>query len=727
MPKTHFYHGNVHLALDSYNGEILAIRNLTTGDNLIKNAMCAPATYVYQPFTFKLSDGKQSSQYHPLYSRETFLSPEKRVQITSEETTEGLLIKVAFPCVTSQVMTTFVSTDFVCEPEKELSVDLYYTILITENGLRFALNFNNNTGKVLEEMRFPVIGGVFLGEAYTDNVLVYPRTAGMKNKNPIEWFAQDTAETFWRWNEYRYGYTDGLLRCAPAMESRGMRGYAEVYPGTLSMSWFDIYNSDGGIYYGVHNPDIDPVILECGTYGKKSVGLNLASNYPVRVNSGEAYTTPPTHLIFHDGDWHKGAQIYRAFRYPLVHKCENVVPSWAKDSVGLSAHYDFKIQDGTWYHTYKDIPQMARDSLAMGIDHMLFAGWHKDGFDNGYPLYYTDPDLGTEEEFIDGIRQAKDMGVHISLYENSQLYSLRYDKGDVADRAVQDINGKMVTQSWGINSLAVMCAMAPEWQDEISANVQRATRKYGVDGIYYDQFCNYRKCYNPNHKHKDPDWITARMNTVIRCREEYQEQFGDGMMTMGEWVCDAFGGIMTYQLTQSFFVSQMGFFTDMFRYTFPEFGLVDMVYPENVLMRPPQFAAREEILATCFGNDSYFWLYHIGDDINYFKDERSLKMIQEVNALNKIKKQSFADYRYVDTDGIRFDETVAHIRRYNLDKCALLKVYRFTDADSEVILDENIKKATAITSDNKRVSLRVKKNRVRLPKSKVCLLLLKLK
>ncbi len=727
MPKTHFYHGNVHLALDSYNGEILAIRNLVTGDNLIKNAMCAPATYVYQPFTFKLSDGEQTCEYHPLYSRETFLSPEKRVQITSEETAEGLLVKVVFPCVTSQIMTTFVSTDFVCEPKKELAVDLFYTILITENGLRFSLYFNNNTGKVLEEMRFPVIGGVFLGEDYTNNYLVYPRTAGMKNKNPIEWFMQDTAETFWRWNEYRYGYTDGLVSCAPVLAERGMRGYGEVYPGILSMSWFDIYNPEGGLYYGVHNPEISPVILECGTYGRKSVGLNLASNYPVRIVDGEVYTTPPTHLIFHEGDWHQGAQIYRAFRFPLVHRCENIVPAWAKDSVGVSAHYDFKIQDGSWYHTYKDIPQMARDSLAMGIDHMLFTGWHKDGFDNGYPLYYTDPDLGTEEEFIDGIRQAKEMGVHISLYENSQLYNLRYDRGDVANRAAQDANGNMVTQSWGINKLAVMCAMCEDWQDEISANVQRATRKYGVDGIYFDQFCNYRKCYNPNHVHKDPDWITARMNTVIRCREEYREKFGDGMMTMGEWVCDAYGGIMTYQLTQSFFVSQMGFFTDMFRYTFPEFGLVDMVYPKNVLMRPMQFAARDEILATCFGNDSYFWLYHIGEDINYFKDERSLKMIQEVNALNKIKKQSFADYRYVDTDGISFDESVAHIRRYNQNNCALLKVYRFTDADTEVTLAENIKKAIAITCDNKKVSLRIKKSRLRLPKNKVCLLLLKLK
>ena len=73
MPKQHFYYGNIHLALDSLNGEILAIRNLVTGDNLIKNAMCCdPETYVYQPFTFKIRRNGETTEYHPLYSREPF-------------------------------------------------------------------------------------------------------------------------------------------------------------------------------------------------------------------------------------------------------------------------------------------------------------------------------------------------------------------------------------------------------------------------------------------------------------------------------------------------------------------------------------------------------------------------------------------------------------------------------------------------------------------------------
>lgn len=727
MPKVHFYHDNIHLAIDEFNGEILAIRDLVTGDNLIKNTMCCdPETYVYQPFTFKLNNGETETEYHPLYSREPLDHPVKRVKITSEEMEDGLLVKVSYNCVTSQIISACSSTEYVGDSSKELRIEVFYTVHLSKRGLKFTLHIDNSTDETLTEVRFPVIGGVFLGNDHRNNVLVYPRTAGVKNENPIEWFDRKPNITHWRWNEYRYIYTDGLYRGDPPVHERGMRGYAGVYPGQLSMSWMDLYNDDGGFYYGVHNEEIQPVRLECATYGRKCIGLNFASNFPVRIASDESYTTPPTHLIFHDGDWHEGASIYRSFRFPLIPQCGNIMPSWAKDGVALTAHYDFKLQDGTWHHTFKDIPQLARDSKSMGVNHMLLSGWNQDGFDNGYPLYYPDSDLGTEEEFIQGIKEAKQMGVHISLYQNSQLYNLRYDKGDVAQKVVLDEKGNMATQSWGINKLAVMCAMSEEWQDEISANVKRATQKYGVDGIYFDQFCNYRRCYSPNHQHIDPDWITARLHTVMRCREEYKDAFDDAMMTMGEWVCDAYGGIMTYQLTQSFFSAQMGFFTDMYRYTFPEFGLMDMVYPKNVLMRPPQFAAREEILATCFTNGSYLWLYHISDDINFFRDAKSLSLIQNVNQMNTIMKLYYDDFRYVDSVGVSCDESVARVRRYNNGKQALIKAYRYSMNDAVVDISENIRKATLITSDNSQLDIETTGNAFILPKEKCSVILLEI-
>ena len=140
MPNVHFYHRNVHLAIDELNGEILAIRDLVTGDNLIKNTMCCdPETYVYQPFTFKLTDGEKETEYHPLYSREPLDHREKKVEITSQETDEGLLVKVHYHCVTSQSISVGSSTEYVGDkimlvnPAYETAMDLKR--LLQEAGL----------------------------------------------------------------------------------------------------------------------------------------------------------------------------------------------------------------------------------------------------------------------------------------------------------------------------------------------------------------------------------------------------------------------------------------------------------------------------------------------------------------------------------------------------------------------------------------------------------------
>ena len=212
----------------------------------------------------------------------------------------------------------------------------------------------------------------------------------------------------------------------------------------------------------------------------------------------------------------------------------------------------------------------------------------------------------------------------------------------------------------------------------------------------------------------------------MRCRKEYKDTFGDAMMTMGEWVCDAYGGIMTYQLTQSFFSAQMGFFTDMYRYTFPEFGLMDMVYPKNVLMRPPQFAAKEEILATCFTNGTYLWLYHISDDINFFKDAKSLSLIQDVNQLNTIMKLNYNDFSYVDTDSVYCDESVARVRRYNNGKQVIIKAYRYSMSDAVVEISEKIRKAYVITSNNLQQEIQINGNVFSLPKEKCAIILLEI-
>lgn len=729
MPKTHFNYGNMHLALDSFTGEILVISNKEKNDNLIKNAMVSVDAFVHQPFTITLRDNNGvETEYFPLLSRAVLDNPKLSVKITSKEIENGLEIKVAYNYMTCQQVKYPVQID----TSLIIDCDLEYTAILRENGCELYMHVNNVSDSTVTNVRFPVVGGVYLGEEYQNNTLLYPKTAGFKIPNPIDWFTMDTKYIYWRWNEYKYTYTiEGMGSSDKEMTNRGMCGYAGTYPSsTLSMSWVDLFNDNYGVYYGIHSLDTTPIKLECGSYGKKSLGLNLASSFSPRLKLNEEYTTPPTVIQFHSSNWHDGAKIYREFRYPLIEKHPRIKPSWTKHSVGLTAHYDFKYQDGSIHHKFEDIPKIAKDSLDIGIDHMILSGWNQDGFDNGYPMYYPDKELGGEEAFIDGIKKAKEMGVHVSLYENSQLYNIEYDKGDVAEKVAKDENGNDIQEHWGSKTFAVMCAMNEGWQNDIKENFKRATQKYGVDGIYFDQFsAGLRFCFNPKHNHNYYDWVKGKLDTMRACRKDYEDAFDDAMMIMGEWTADAYGGMLTYQLNQSFFHANKGFYPDMFRYTFPEFGILDMLYPKNVSLRPPHVAAKDIVWATLFCNDTYLWLYHMDEVVNFNSDPYSFEVARQMNRLNKIKTYRPLEYLFADTDGIALnDENVARVRVLKGSENEIaLKVFRFNDKESSVVLDREIESAIYIDQLGEQKSLEFKANTLTIPQDKVSILYVTLK
>lgn len=107
-------------------------------------------------------------------------------------------------------------------------------------------------------------------------------------------------------------------------------------------------------------------------------------------------------LALHGGNWYEGAEIYKASRP----KRERKPLGWFGNSIAVCAHYDFKYQNGGVVHRFSDIPSLAATANEQGGDHLLISGWHTDGFDNGFPDYRPDADLGTEEELRSAISGA---------------------------------------------------------------------------------------------------------------------------------------------------------------------------------------------------------------------------------------------------------------------------------------------------------------------------------
>ncbi|MBO5898283.1 MAG: hypothetical protein J6R04_04650 [Clostridia bacterium] len=713
--RAHFDYGNVHVVLDVMTGELFELINKTTGDNLLKNGMFKQK----QPFTLALkqTDGR-TVQLSPPPHKRAFEESELRPTIASEMTERGVCVTVTY--------------DRLWNGEEAVPFALSYTMTLTDKGVEWRLRYTNTTDAAVTETRFPVLNGMWLGETSADDTLVYPQWAGMRYVDPQDYFTRDLTVLDWRWQEYEYRYvTDGVVT-HDSLKLRGLRGQASMYPGDLSMSWMDLYDADGGIYFGVHDPASGACRLEAGVAGKTDPGICLAACFAVRVGAGERYESAPVVTALHTGDWHVGADIYRAFRRPTLPPMREH-PAWMTVSAGLHAHYDFKYQSCEIVHTYRDIPRLAREAKEMGLHHMLLSGWHKDGFDRGFPCYRYDPDLGTEQEFAEGVRAALDMGVHVSLYMNLRLFNNVYDAGEVADMAVMNEDGSIRAEGYGSLRFSLMCPNSQAWQDRIAASVAYATEKYGVDGIYFDQLGTAMCfCFNAAHKHgkRFDAWYEGYQVLLDRVSREYYEKHGKPLSLMGEMVCDRYGTLVDLQLNELFVKYHTGGFPEMYRYTLPEHGIVDMLYPEkNMAMRPVHVGQRcRALMARHFCCGETFWIYDLVDDNTFTRDSESESILRELIAVRKTWLDRFGNGIFLDEQDI----TYAHCGDEFLvkhfvadDRTHLLPVFNAHAADGlTVTVDIPFTRATVLLPSGEERAPTVEGNTLTLPPVHACLVIL---
>lgn len=628
VSRFHFEYENIHLAIDSLTGELLELFTLDKNDNIIKNSMLDTVG------TFALQcciDGEDFT-FSPPDSRAAIADATLRCTVNEELTPDGLRVTVSYPTLKSG--------------DKVFPAEFTYTALLKGSEIEWSCRVGGNAALGLKRVAFPIINGVWFGSDWRAHTLYYPILGGQRIVNPVEALTEEPEIIDWRWQEYRYKY---LLK--------GMPGGAleEIYPGALSMSWISVDSPSQSMYFGVHSPNAKPVAIRVGCMGKGNPGLCVGSAYPLNIE-GREWTSPVTVTWLHSGDWHDGAQRYRSFRTPFLAK-QKPSPEWLKSSAGLVAHYDFKYQNGGIVHRYKDIPTLAAEAKEMGYNHMLFAGWHKDGFDCGFPMYRYDEELGTEEELINGIRIAKEMGVHVTFYLNIRIHNRAYNTDTVDEMAIMNRDGTVDSVTFGNPdiSFSVMCPGSEMWQELFCDAIRRVTEEYGADGVYLDQLsCNLELCYNPRHNHEFDSW-SDNYNTILdRIATRYRQNCGGELFISGEWAGDSHGSFTDCSLLQTFFKHTVGAFPEMYIYTFPTHTVVDMLYPsKNLAMRPVHVAqASRKLMARLFCNGSYFWVYDLVDDNTFKRDPEGMKELEKISTLALLRKRLLPDAVYCDTDKI---------------------------------------------------------------------------
>ncbi len=350
---------------------------------------------------------------------------------------------------------------------------------------------------------------------------------------------------------------DDLFRNFP--ESMGIGGgggmrfpefYAE-YPGSMSMPWTDIYNPSlgRGLYYACHDvvPRMSALHFEMHPgMARNRLGGNWPTDeeiaamedvYPAGVvmhwvhmpytRPGGRFSGPPVVLRCHEGDWHAGAKIYRAWflsQFP-VRRAED---SWLRREQAVQDAM-FLLPEGNVMLTFKDIPQWAKDAAEYGVKAVMISGWNVGGHDNQYPMYAPDPRLGGWDDLAEAIASCHEMGVKVLFFANIQCVdtSTEWYRRELHAYSVMTGRGASKTTGWGMGTLGARmghtcppcgsCDPAFPAYRRIIVDQMRKLAEIGADGVHFDKVGGGSLDFNPGLEIA-PD--RAHPGGIIQCLEE---------------------------------------------------------------------------------------------------------------------------------------------------------------------------------------------------------------
>jgi len=636
----------VSLAFDGWTGELVELTNNTTGENLLKNR----SPLHNMPFNLELTDRSGDKHrvlapnYHqirkdlslrPTFTRSSPLDSEESLSIRygSLSLSNGTPVPVRVTvCITLR------PDD--CETLWTLNLDY--------------LKDGGEEDCRVNSVQFPCLAGIFHGKSWKDDTLVYPVNSGEKTHNPVETYAQRPARIRWKWQQYQYEYhRDGI----PTTRDESGAYYREFrYSGPLSMMWLDYYDANQGLYLASYDEKTRVAAIRVETFGPESPGMGFCiTRYP-NLKPGESWKSSSCGIAIHPGDWHWGADRYRS----RIETCRSAstgrpTPKWFKESAGLVAHYDFKYQNGDIVHRFSDLPRLYKEARDLGLNHLLLSGWHIDGFDNGFPMYRPDPDLGTPEELAAHIRAIKQDGGHVGFYVNSRLVNRRYAHlhSLIKEAAAHPYPAeKKAIESYGDNQIhfAVMSPNSTAWRERILDAIRFLVNQADADSIYLDQLAMAAPVLGYTD-HNNP-CLDAWNEGYRRLLEDINIEFDIALLYEG--CSDIHGHQANGQLVSTFYFHHMGAFPELYRYTFPKQTLIDMVYPSRgQVMRPVHVSqVSREMINRAFQTGCYLWAYDLEEENSFHNDPEMMQYLIQVVSLRKKWLADWGAGTFLDDRGI---------------------------------------------------------------------------
>ncbi|MEG1515795.1 MAG: DUF6259 domain-containing protein, partial [Clostridia bacterium] len=684
--RKRFTNGSVCLTFDTANGELLELTDLSFEDNLIKNF--PPPTH--QPFSLLLRkptettpcadevsdvayafDNKVSFDtagcisVRPASSLQIAGRDELRPTISGSTASDGeQLIRIEYPTLGSD--DGLVPIRAVCKIRLPASGGTMTWQLSLDNGCVDA---------VIEKVYFPSVHGLCLGNDWTDNTLIYPYFSGEKTVNPVEQYAKNPAFFHWKWQEYRHAYLyDGVFRWK---DPSGAFVREMPYGGSVSMMWLDYYSKDHGFYLACHDTNAKVLSLRSETFGPKMPGMGFSIVHHPYLKVGQ-WCSPVCTMALHCGDWHWGANTYRLARNPDSGLTRKTRPVWFDHEPGLVAHYDFKYQCGGIVHRFSDIPELFHRAQEMGFSFLLLAGWHQDGFDCGFPEYRPDSELGNEQDLIDAVTAVHREGGHVIFYVNARLGNTCYEhrRAEREAHCARGTDGTINLEQYGDQRItfATYCANSPVWQKELADTVRYLVGTIGASGVYFDQVAMASPvfCFHPEHAHHPADWCRGYQQMFRHLFDGYAA--GAEPAILYEGATDLYGAGVSGQLISTFVHHHVGAFPEMYKYTFPDQVLVDMLYPcHSQAMRPVHVAQRgREMMERAFLVGSFYWIYDLEEDNTFANDPIQSAFLAGMVSLRRVWLDQFGYGTFLDMQDVACVTPGVQVKRYALSDASIL-------------------------------------------------------
>lgn len=664
LSRLHATNGIVSIAIDALNGEMLEFVRESTADNVMKNHVRETRSLLDG---LLLGKGEPLRFFVPRYE-EIRVDPSLKPELIVEQAESSAELTLRYPALVSG--------------GKKLALSAEVKIRLPEGEERslWTLKLENHTGMELDDVAFPAVDGVWLGESWKDDTLVYPQFAGCRLDDPTDRLAEEPVTIRWKWQEYVYGYHLG--QACGVRDERGAYVLRLNYSGPASMLWMDLFDREEntGLYITCRNAACRMKSLRMESFGPQKPGVGLAILHRPGVTEG-VWQSEECVLALHGGDWHWAADEYRTWTESLPRRKPLKRPDWFLKSPGLMAHYDFQYQGGGIVHTFHEIPTLMRQAMEAGMNHILLSGWNEDGFDYGFPHYTPNHNLGTEEELKAAVAECRRMGGHVSFYVNSRLCNVDFEdqRERIRKSAVMNRDGGLKIESYGAADVrfASLCINEPDWRHALAETVRYLTRDVGADSIYLDQLAmaDSCKCYHPGHVEHAGDpcaWNQGYGKLLEEIERNYDPE--TGMALFYEGCNDAFGPYCSAQLVTELSCPLKGRMPEVFKYTFPDQILTDMMNPRrNSAMRPEHVARLStELLHNAFTMGAYFWCYDLEWDNTWRRDPEQHERLRKLCVLRRAWLENYGQGRFTDTVGVGESPEGALVKRFLLDDGAVL-------------------------------------------------------